>query len=223
MRIRNLAPALLGLIGLFGYGPRSHAQQQRASPDAKPPAAHGAETARRFTIEDRFRYYERKTFMPSSVVAPALGAAFTEWATGIPSQWGQGPRGFGRRAVSGYSRQLISNTVGLGIGLADHEDPRHHATGQHGVWKRGLYAAREAVVSRKAGTVELMPAYSRIVGDYTAALVSNSWYPARASKADDVLWRGTTALASDVVWQEFREFWPDVRRTLQLHRRADHR
>jgi hypothetical protein len=60
-----------------------------------------------------------------------------------------------------------------------------------------------------------MPAYSRIVGAYTAAFVANSWYPARESNARYALYRGSTALASNIVWQLFREFWPDVQHQLQ--------
>lgn len=216
MRLSNLAPVLLGLIGLSAPAPTLRAQQPVIPGQAKPPVADNTANARRFTGEDRLRYYGRKTFTPSSVVAPALGAAFTGWTTGIPRQWGQGLPGFGRRLVSGYSRQVIANSAGLGIGFVDHEDPRHYSTGQHGIWRRGLYAASEAVVSRKAGTVELMPAYSRIIGDYTAGLISNAWYPSPLSSVHDGLWRGTTALASDVLWQEFKEFWPDLRRRLRF-------
>ena len=58
---------------------------------------------------------------------------------------GEGFPGYGRRVLSGYSRQVISNTVGLGVAFVADEDPRHHLVAEGGIWKRGLYAAREAV------------------------------------------------------------------------------
>jgi len=126
---------------------------------------------------------------------------------------GQGFPGYGRRLLSGYSRQVIENTVGLGVAFAVREDPRRRPTGEHGIWKRGVYAARQAFVSHNASG-GLMPAYSRIVGAYAAGFVSNAWYPAPYSNVYSALYRGSTALASDIVWQEFREFWPDVHRKL---------
>ena len=95
-------------------------------------------------------------------------------------------RVYGRRVLSGYSREVIANSIGLGVGFAAQEDPRHYPTGEHGVWRRGLYAAREAFVSRSTSG-GLMPAYSRIVGAYAAGFVSNAWYPAPYSNVHGAL------------------------------------
>jgi hypothetical protein len=132
---------------------------------------------------------------------------------GHPPKWGQGFPGYGRRLLSGYSRQVIANTVALGVALADGEDPRHYPTGRHDVWQRGLYSARQTFVSRRVTGGE-MPDYSRIIGAYSAAFVANAWCPAPRSDTKHALWRGSTALASNMVWQLFREFWPDARRKL---------
>jgi len=63
-----------------------------------------------------------------------------------------------------------------------------------------------------------MPDYSRFFGCYGAAFISNTWYPPRESNIKDALYRGSTALASDMVWQLFTEFWPDVHRKLGRRR-----
>jgi hypothetical protein len=164
-----------------------------------------------FTSRDRLRFYSQTTFSPFAFTGPVIGSALTQWATGNPPEWGQGFPGYGRRLLSGYSRQVIANTIGLGVTFAAHEDPRHYPTGERGVWKRGWYAARDAFVSHNPSG-GLMPAYSRIAGVYGAAFVSNAWYPAPNSNVHSALYRGSTALASDIVWQEFKEFWPDARR-----------
>ena len=166
-----------------------------------------------FTLQDRVRFYQQTTFSPWALVGPLAGAALTQWITGNPAEWGQGFPGYGRRVLSGYSRQVIANSVGFGVALAAHEDPRHYLTGERSLWKRSLYAAREAVLSHNTSG-GLMPAYSRIAGVYTAGFISNTWYPRRYSNIHSALYRGSTALASDIVWQEFKEFWPDVRRRL---------
>ena len=184
----------------------------------KPPPRSGTHATTKklppFTTKEHFRFYEKTTFSPFSFVGPVTGGALSQWVTGNPPEWHQGLRGYGRRVVSGYGRQVIANTVGLGVSFVDGEDPRHVPAGQHGIWKRGLYAARETFVSQRVSGGE-MPDYSRIIGVYSAAFVANGWYPRRESNIKSALYRGSTALASDLVWQLFKEFWPDVHRKLR--------
>jgi len=203
------------LFALSGCLPLLQAQQTDPDPTEAPISEKSKKVAP-FTTSDRVSFYYHATFTPFALTGPVLGAAFTQWTTRNPPDWGEGFPGFGRRLASGYGRQVIANTIGFGVGAVAHEDPRHYPTGQHGLWKRGLYAARESVISRNDMTGRLMPAYSRMVGVYGAGFVSNAWYPPRFSNVHDALWRGTTALASDIVWQEFKEFWPDVRRRLRF-------
>ena len=208
------AALLLGLAVSLGSAVGLQGGQQPGSDPTEAPVTAASKTAPSFTIEDRFRFYEETTFAPFAFAGPVTGAALTEWVTGNPEEWGQGFPGYGRRLLSGYGRQVIANTTGLGVLFADHEDPRHYPTGQHGMWKRGLYAARETFVAHRTSGGE-MPAYSRILGIYTAGFVSNAWYPARESNTRSALYRGSTALASNMVWQLLKEFWPDAHRKLR--------
>jgi len=201
---------------LCGLSPGILWPQQANSDPTTAPVTDKSKKPARFTVKDRMRFYRETTFSPLALAGPIGGAAFTQWTTGNPLQWGQGFPGYGRRLLSGYSRQVISNTIGLGVAFAANEDPRRRPTGETGVWKRSLYAARGAFVSHNASG-GLMPAYSRIVGSYAAGFVSNAWYPPPYSNVHSALYRGSTALASDIVWQEFKEFWPDVHRKLRGH------
>jgi hypothetical protein len=210
---------LIGLMALCCSQSMLHAQQvsagqaadQRKKLDATTaPVTDKSKQPVRFTTEDRLRFYKQTTFSPFAFVGPITGAAVTQWTTGNPPQWGQGFAGYGKRLLSGYGRQVIANTIALGVGFTIKEDPRRRPTSEQGVWKRGLYAARGAFVSH-AASGKLIPAYSRILGAYGAGFISNAWYPRPYSNVHSALYRGTTALASDIIWQEFKEFWPDVR------------
>jgi len=213
----NLA-ALLTAIAALSCLPSTLRGQQTATPDAtEAPVTEKSKKVPRFTPEDRVKFYQQTTFSPFALTGPIAGAAFVQWTTHNPPEWQQGFAGYGRRLMSGYSRQVIANTIGLGVAFAANEDPRHFPTGQHGPWKRGLFAARQAFVSHNSTTGGLMPAYSRIVGVYAAGFISNAWYPPPYSNVHSALYRGSTALVSDIVWQEFKEFWPDVRRKLRGH------
>jgi hypothetical protein len=209
--LRRLAKITLILITAALCAPALWAQDGGASDPTIAPPPGQSNPPESFNTASRFRYYAQTTFSPFAAVGPVLGASATEWITGNPPEWGQGIPGFGRRLLSGYTRQAISNTIILGVSMADREDPRHYHTGQHGFLKRGLFAAREAVISRDVDG-GLMPAYSRIAGDYAAGFISDTWYPAREANFHSALYRGSTALASDIIYQEFKEFWPDFRR-----------
>jgi len=212
----QLRSALFFALILCGLSPGVLWPQEANSDPTTAPVTDKSKRPARFTIKDRILFYRETTFSPLALAGPIAGATVTQWTTGNPPQWGQGFPGYGRRLLSGYSRQVIANTIGLGIAFAANEDPRRRPTGEHGVWKRSLFAARGAFVSHTASG-GLMPAYSRIVGSYAAGFVSDAWYPAPYSNFHSALYRGSTALASDIVWQEFKEFWPDARRKLRGH------
>jgi hypothetical protein len=203
----------LAFILTLSLGIGLNAQEGRESPTTAP-VTEKSHKASPFTVKDHFRFYQATTFSAFAFAGPVTGAALSQWITGNPPEWGQGFPGYGRRLLSGYSRQVIANTVALGVSFAAHEDSRHYPTGEHAVWKRGLYAAGQVVVSHNASG-HLMPAYSRIIGVYAAGFASNAWSPAPYSNVHSALFRGSTALASAIVWQEIREFWPEASRKLR--------
>lgn len=216
-RAQLFAGLLLGTMMLMGAQPSLVAQQLESDPSLAPVTDKSDKPAR-FTSKDRLGFYWHSTFSPFAFVGPVTGSALTQWTTGNPPEWGQGFPGYGRRLLSGYSRQTIASTIGLGVSTVAHEDPRHYPTGEHGVWRRGLFAARQAFVSHNSSG-GLMPAYSRIIGAYGAGFISNAWYPPRSSNVHSALYRGSTAVASDIIWQEFKEFWPDARRKFRFVRK----
>jgi hypothetical protein len=205
---------LLTLLLLVSVAPQVWGQEFKANPCVAPVTDKSNEPAP-FTLHERFLFFEKTTISPFAAAGPITGSALSQWITGNPPEWGQGFPGYGRRLLSGYTRQIIANSIGFGVALAAHEDPRHYPTGERGFWMRSLYAARESFVSHNSSG-GLMPAYSRIIGAYGAGFISNAWYPAPYSNVHSALFRGSTALASNIVWQEFREFWPDVHHKLDF-------
>jgi len=210
----RIAFLILYLSGAVTWATLAQAQDSFVKDATEAPVTQTSKKIPPFTTKQKYRFYWQTTYTPFALTGPVLGAAVTQWTTRNPPEWGQGSPGYGRRVLSGYSRQVIANTIGLGVMSADGEDPRHYPTGKSGIWKRGLYAARETFISRRVSGGE-MPDYSRIVGAYAAGFASNAWYPARYSNTKDALYRGSTALASDIIWQEFKEFWPDIRHKLR--------
>jgi len=172
-------------------------------------------SARQLTLGDRFDIYMKSFTEPGFVVGPSLGAADNQWRNN-PVEWGQGSDAFGRRLASGYARAGISNTIRAGFAAVDHEDPRYHRSGLHGVWPRARYALVHTFITPIDVGGQTF-AFSSVAGSYGAAFIANAWYPASEATVGHALVRGSTAMAWRIAGNEFREFGPDLGRLFHHH------
>ena len=168
---------------------------------------------RRLTLSERFRIYQHSVVNPDSLFAPAFGAALGQ-ASNEPPEWGQGASGYGTRLASGYGRLVINRTIRFGVAALDHEDPRFSYSNEAGFWRRFRYASIHYVAAR-TDSGKRIPAFSRFAGTYGAAFIANEWYPESRANTGHALMRGSTALAAGWGWNVFREFWPDIKRSLR--------
>lgn len=214
----RLSSSLAGmaLLAAVGCGAPCRAQGTDVPPDAG--VSLRAEPQSPFTLHDRFLNYLSFTYGPQSPLGPAAGALWGQaWNT--PREWGGGWAGFGRRFASGYGRNVISNTVRFGVGAVDHEDPRYYPSQETRPWPRVRDAVVESFV-RHTDSGGRRFAFAEFAGSYGAAFASNAWYPARQATASHALLEGSTAIASSVGYNVFREFWPDLQKLIaaRLHR-----
>lgn len=156
------------------------------------------------TIRKRIGYYLRSTYGPAGLLGPGAGAMWSQWRS-VPEEWGPSWPGFGRRFASGYGRQMIANTIALGVAAADHEIPYYQPSNLQGVFPRARYAFIHSFIARTdRGGVEFN--YSRVIGAYSAAFASNAWYPGRLSNNHEALMRGSSAMLGHIISNEFHEF-----------------
>ena len=176
--------------------------------------------ARRITLGERFTLYRRSMINLDAAVSPAIGAAFSQ-GNNEPPEWGQGAGGFGRRLASGYGRLVINRSLRFGVAALDHEDPRFTPSNQRGFWRRFRQSSFDYVMPHTdVGT--RIPAFSRFAGAYGAAFLANTWYPESRANTGHALMRGSTTLAASYAWHVFREFWPDIKKSLH-HREREAR
>jgi len=149
-------------------------------------------------------------FSLDSIIEPAVGAGVGQWDD-YPPGWHEGAEGYGRRFGSAAAQCTISNVIRFGFAAVDGEDPRYFLSENRGVWARMKHAVVSTMVSRTASGGQ-MPAFSRFVGDYGAAFISNTWYPDNRATAGDAAVRGTTALVASLGFNVVREFLPHLLR-----------
>ena len=109
-------------------------------------------------------------------------------ATNYPN-YVQGFKGYSERFAASYTN-TFTDTMMSGAILPSllHQDPRYHYDGHGSIQSRAAHALASLLVAR-GDNGHLQPNYSGFGGDFTAAAVSNLYYP-RASRGTDILLEG---------------------------------
>ena len=196
--------------GAGGQTASSTPSQTNQSPGSLPRASSVQPSP--LSVREKWVYYLKSTYGPKSFAYTAAGAGIKQAEGSVP-EWGGGMEGYGKRYASSFGQKAINRTVRIGLQTLLHEDPRYIASDRTGIWSRTLYAASQAAWVRKDGGGTRI-AYSRFIGDFSAAYLSRQWHPDSYHTTSDYITAGLTSLGIDAAKNVFNEFWPDVRRML---------
>jgi hypothetical protein len=155
--------------------------------------------------KQKFQLSLRSTLDPVALLSVA-GVAGAEQYKGIFSAYGSGFEGYGKR----YGAALANHASGILLGRAVypaifHQDPRYFYKGKGSIPSRSLYAISASVVAR-ADDGRWEPNYSRVLGNFSAAAISNLYYPRADRGASLVLLNGLASTGADAVSNLIREF-----------------
>jgi hypothetical protein len=134
--------------------------------------------------------------------------------------FGQGMEGYAKRFGTAYGDQMIGNmmTEGL-VPSVFHQDPRYFRLGEGSKKSRARYALTRIFVARMDSGRNSFN-FSEWGGNATAVAISNAYYPDTRDWNDN-LQKLLIACATDAFSNVLKEFWPDVKRKLQHHRKED--
>jgi len=184
------------------------------APDAAPKAPiSSTPTAAEYqpmTRSERFRQYVSHLADAESIVRAAASAGIRQ-AENSPKEWQQGGEGYGYRVGDAFAEHVLRRTLQYGASVALHEDNRYFLSGQEGFGRRLRYAVKSTFMARKDNGDQRI-SFSRIGGDAGAAFISRIWQPRSTTSAGDGAVSFGFAFASDVGFNVFREFWPDLKR-----------
>jgi len=147
----------------------------------------------------------RAVIDPVSFLTVAGVAGIEQYRNTFPS-YGGGIEGYGKR----YGAALANHVSGTMLGHAVypaifHQDPRYFYRGKGSIRSRALYAISAAVIAR-GDDGQWKPNYSRVLGHFSAAAISNLYYPASDRGISLVLINGLAATGATAGGNLIREF-----------------
>ncbi len=142
---------------------------------------------------------------PVSFLAVA-GIAGAEQNRNIFPEYGSGIEGYGKRYGAAMANRASSELLGRAIYPAIfHQDPRYFYNGKGSIKSRSLYAISSAVITR-SDSGRRQPNYSQVLGNFSAAALSNLYYPEAHRGGRLVVVNGFTEIGANAVGNLVREF-----------------
>jgi hypothetical protein len=86
-----------------------------------------------------------------------------------------------------------------------HQDPRYFYKGTGNIWSRALYALSAAAIAR-GDDRHWKPNYSNVLGNLSAAAISNLYYPPADRGASLVAFNAASGIGADAAANLIREF-----------------
>jgi hypothetical protein len=165
------------------------------------------------TAKEKFKIGAEDAFDTYSIPLAALLAAIAQ-AKNDDASWGQGWLPYGKRLAAGYGDTVIGSfmTTGVFPSLL-HEDPRYFRLGTGTKKARSWYAFKRILIIRNdRGGNEFN--FSEFGGNGAAAAISLTYHS--KAEANFSSWAGDygTQIAIDVIANQAKEFWPDIRHKL---------
>lgn len=155
--------------------------------------------------KQKFQLSIRSIIDPVSFVSVA-GIAGAEQYENVFPAYGGGIEGYGKRYGAAFANHLSATLLGRAVYPSIfHQDPRYFYKGKGVLKSRTLYAISAAVIAR-GDNGRWEPNYSRVLGHFTAAGISNLYYPASDRGGSLVLLNGLAGIGGDAVSNLIREF-----------------
>lgn len=155
--------------------------------------------------KQKFQLSIRSIVDPVSFLTEAGRAGVEQYRNSFPA-YGGGIEGYGKR----YGAALANHTSGTLLAKAVypsifHQDPRYFYKGNGTVKSRALYAISRTVIAR-GDNGRWEPNYSNILGHFSAAAISNLYYPASDRGASLTIENGLAGIGAGAVSNLVREF-----------------
>jgi hypothetical protein len=158
--------------------------------------------------------YTDHAFSKSAFLRAGAGIGIAEIANS-PEEWGRGPDGVAKRFGSVFGKHLIRSSVQVTVAALREEDLKYYPSQKSGFGARTRHALVSVLIARNQTGGGTTVAGGRLAGAFSSGFVSELWLPDRLHTFSNGMRSSGISLGVDAVTNVFREFWPDIRRSLR--------
>jgi subtilisin family serine protease len=161
------------------------------------------------TVKDKFVTASQDSFDYSSIVLPAVVAAY-DLGTNQTPEFGHGGVGYGRYLWHSVVDQTSENYfVEFIVPAITHQDTRFYTLRDGSGWHKMGYALTRVLITRADDGHETFNT-SEILGSGMASALSNAYYPSRERTFANTGRQWGIDVGIDAATFAFKEFWPDI-------------
>ena len=159
-----------------------------------------------------------ESFTLFSVIGWTTSAGYSQLVNGSPN-YGTDSGAFGMRLGATALRNISENILGDAVfAPLFHEDPRYYKMGDgHNVFKRGIYAATRAIITRTDDGHERVN-YSLLAGNAAGAALTNAYYPRLNQGATQTAKTFGTSVGGSAIGFVVTEFLDDALKFAHLQK-----
>jgi hypothetical protein len=155
--------------------------------------------------KQKFQLGVRTIIDPVSFLVVA-GIAGMEQHQNVFPGYGGGIEGYGKRYGAAYANHVSATLLGKAVYPSIfRQDPRYFYKGKGTVRSRALYAMSAAVIA-KGDDGRWKPNYSNVLGNFSAAAISNLYYPSSDQGVSLIMVNGLVNTGADAASNLLREF-----------------
>ena len=166
-------------------------------------------------LKEKFFLFVQDTFDPVAFLGISFDAGIDQ-ASDRDHAFGQGAAGYGKRLGADFAGQASSKFFkDFAYPAMFSEDPRYYREAHGSEGKRFLHALQHAFVAHRENGKHMFN-YSEWLGTTSAVALGNVYHPGNRRGVGPAAWRGGQGILSDVGFDVFREFWPEISRKFKL-------
>ena len=155
--------------------------------------------------KQKFQLSIRSLIDPVSFLTLAGTAGVQQYKNAFP-EYGGGIEGYGKRYAAAFANNVSGTLLGRAVYPSIfHQDPRYFYKGKGSIRSRALYAISAAVIAR-GDDGRWKPNYSSVLGKFSAAAISNLYYPSSDRGASLVVFNGLAGIGEGAARNLIREF-----------------
>jgi hypothetical protein len=165
------------------------------------------------TVKEKFKLGAEDSFDPYEFPLAGIVAGIAQASNDDPT-WGQGLKGYGKRYAAAFADTTIGSfmTTGIFPSLLQ-EDPRYFRKVSGGFLRRSGYAMKRLFVTRTDSDHSQFN-YSEFGGNGVAAAISLTYHSRQDRTLSNFGSNFGTQISIDVIANQLKEFWPDIRRKI---------